>query len=271
MNIDFNIFDFVDIVFIVLLPVVLMIGMTFWLKRQQRSTTMILSIWGGFTIIVCVGLTCLLIGIQSARTQWLNYFAEMAAAYAVVVSKLDHWKIVAGDEEIFSDWSEPIKPISGDIKSELSRNVNPRHPETTAENPQEKLTVPEFTTAVRGDNQVFLAWSPVAGATTYRVQWDNLAKETEEDEDWEAVYSGAAYNCVIEAPNPDHTYRIRAETGTPEDDPTYLALMDACDAAGLSSHFIASTYTFRAVDENTSMFIICPPTDMNDNGIVDAN
>ena len=271
MNIDFNIFDFVDILYIVLLPVAMMVWMTFWLRRQQRSRRMIVSIWGGFTVIVFVGLTCLLIGIQSARTQWLSYFAEMAAAYAVIVSKLDHWKIVAGDAEVFSDWSDPIKPVAPSKTPDEPKQETPP-PDATAENQQEKLAVPEHFSAVRlTPAQVSLRWSPVPGATTYRVQWDNLAKETEEDEDWEAVYSGATCECVIEDPDINHVYRIRAETGTPEDDPTYLALMAACDGAALASKYIASTYTMRHVDEKTSMFIVCPATDLNRNGVTEPN
>jgi len=272
MNVDVNIFDFVDISYIVLLPIAFMVWMTFWLRWQQRSRTMILSIWGGFICIVLVGLTCLLIGIQSARAQWLNYFAEMAAAHAVVVSKLDHWKIVAGNEDVFSDWSDPVEPVLGGMKSELNRNFLQVRDETTAATAQEKLTVPEFTSAVRiSPTQICLHWSSVPGATTYRVQWGKL-DESWEDEDWESVYSGATCECSIVDTDVEHVFRVRAETGTPEDDPTYLALMDACDSAAMSSRFIASTYTMRPIEgEDAAMFIVCPATDVNRNGIIDPN
>ena len=191
MTVDFNIFDFIDVIFIVLIPIAIMAWMTFWLRRQQRSRKMIMSVWGCFTAIVLVGLTCLLISIQAARTQWLNYFDEMAAAYAVVVSKLDHWKIVAGDENVFSDWSDPVESVP---PSEMRDDPKPEPPriETTAENTQGKLAVPDRISAVRvSPAQVSLHWSPVPGATTYRVQWgriDSKTGELSEDEEWEAVY-----------------------------------------------------------------------------------
>jgi len=272
MNFDFNIFDFADIFFVVLLPIVLMIWMTFWLQRQERPKKMILLVWSGFVGMVLIGLTCLLIGIQVARVQWLNYFAEMASACSVVVSKLDHWKIVAGNENVFSEWSEPVTPVSDGLKSDLNRNyLTDKQDETTAANTQDRLAVPQFDSAVRtAPNQVSLHWLPVPGATTYRVQWDNLTKESEEDEDWEVIYSGAKCECVIEETNIDHVYRIRAETGTPEDDPTYMALMDACDKMALASKFIGCTYTMRGIDgEDAAMFIVCPPTDLNRNGIIE--
>jgi len=271
MNIDFNIFDFIDVIYIVLIPVAIMVWMTFWLRRQQRSQKMIRSIWGGFVCIVIVGLTCLLIGIQSTRIQWLNYFAEMAAAYSVVVSKLEHWKIISGNEDIFSDWSDPITPISSSEKQDVPK-PDSLPPDTSAtENPKEKLAVPEFISAVRTSlNHVSLRWLPVPGATTYRIQWGKLDESWEED-DWEAVYSGAVCECVIESPDNDHVYRVRAETGTPEDDPTYLALLDACESAEKSSRFIAAVYTMRAIDEESSMFIICPAADFNENGIIEPN
>ena len=59
---------------------------------------MIQMLWGVFSVIVVVGLTCLLIGIQSVRTYWLNYFTEIAASCSVIVSELDHWKVQSGDE-----------------------------------------------------------------------------------------------------------------------------------------------------------------------------
>jgi len=272
MNVDFNIFDFIDIIYIVLIPIAIMVWMSFWLQRQKRSRKMILFVWSGFVCIVIAGLTCLLIGIQSARIQWLNYFAEMAAAYSVVVSKLDHWKISAGDENIFSDWSDPITPLSS---SEMRDDTEQTASLTTtaSENSQEKLSVPEFIFAVRtSPDQVSLRWMPVPGATTYRIQWGKLDESWEDDEDdWEAVYSGAVCECVIEDPNHDRVYRVRAETGTPEDDPTYLALLEACENAETSSRFIAAVYTMRVIDEENSMFIICPAADFNGNGIIEPN
>jgi len=285
MNIDFNIFDFVDILYIVLLPVAMMVWMTFWLRRQQRSEAMILSLWGGFAFIILVGLTCLLISIQSARTLWRELFAEMAVAYSVVVSKLDHWKIVAGDEEVFSDWSDPIQPGNADILTTRDTNQHDvtalatQADETsmlqestlqeTATPPEGRLAVPDHFSAIRiSPIQVSLRWSPVPGATTYRVQW---GKSTWADEDWEAVYSGAVRECMIESTDPDHLFRVRAETGTPEDDPTYLALMDACETAEKSSRFVAAVYTVRYVDRENSKFIICPAADFNNNGIIEEN
>ncbi|MCL2305662.1 MAG: ATP-binding protein [Planctomycetaceae bacterium] len=272
MNIDFNIFDFVDILYIVLLPVAIMVWMTFWLRRQERSQTVILSIWGGFAFIVFVGLTCLLIGIQSARTQWLDYFAEMAAAYSVVVSKLDHWKIVAGDEDVFSEWSDPMEPVPGS-EDQHDPTILATHADETSEAPEEytggPLAVPEDFSVVRiSPTQVFLRWSPVAGATTYRVQW---GESTWKDEDWEGVHSGAKCECVIDDTNLNHLFRVRAETGTPEDDPLYLTLMEVCDDAAMASRFIACTYTMRDADEENAMFIVCPATDLNRNDIIEPN
>ena len=270
-NVDVNFFDFVDILCIVLIPVIIMVCMTFWLQRQQRSRKLILSVWGFFVSIVIVGLTSQLISILSVRTQWLHYFAEMAASYSIVVSKLDHWKIVAGDENIFSDWSNPIRsfPIAGNLNEPKTETSTL---EISRENRQEKLHIPENFSAVRiSPSQVSLRWSPVPGATTYRVQWGKLDTHWE-DANWAAVYSGAACECLIEDPDAEHFYRVRAETGTPEDDPTYLALMDACDSAALVSRYIASIYTMRPIEnEDAAMFIISPETDINRNGIIEPD
>ena len=275
MNIDFNIFDFIDILFIVMIPIAMMVWMTFWLQRQERSRKMILFLWGFFVGIVFVGLTCLLVGIQAARVQWLDYFGEMAAAYSIVVSRLDHWKIIAGDENTFSEWSDPTSPIlpaeTQDEPNEwdTSPSLPPEIFTAGTENTQEKLSTPEHFSAVRlSPTHVSLYWSPVPGATTYRVQ---RGKPSCEDGVWECVYSGAACKRFIPDTDSDFVYRLRAETGTPEDDPTYIALMEACSAAASESKLIAYIYTMRAVDEDTSMFIICPGIPEDDDDTIDMN
>ncbi|MCL2743065.1 MAG: ATP-binding protein [Planctomycetaceae bacterium] len=275
MNIDFNVFDYIDILYIVLFPIIIMVWMTFWLRQKRRSRTMILSLWGGFTVIVFVGLVSLLIGIQSVRTQWISYFEEMASAYAVVISKLGHWKIVAGNEDVFSDWSSPVSP---DMSSDTQNEPKPQKSSsgTAVKDTSERLAVPEQITAIRlSPARVSLHWYHVTGATAYRVQWGRLDTDTGElleGEEWETIYSGAACECFVDDPVSDHFFRVRAETGTPENDATYLALMDACDGASHASRYIASAYTMRPINgEDAAMFIICPAVDTNRNGVIDPN
>ena len=278
MSIDFNILDFIDIIFIVLIPVAVMVLVTYWLRQQNRSARMIQMLWGVFSLIVVVGLTCLLIGIQSVRSYWMNYFGEIAAACSIIVSELDHWKVQTGDENVFSDWSAPITPVD----AKLSAPGDSEHSEkdTATYTPGSKLSVPKMFVATRSNgNQVELAWQAVSGATTYRVQWGKIDAVTGEsvdqweDEDWENVYSGALLRCIVPDTDLAHVFRIRAETGTPEDDPAYQRLLKACDRAAMASpsESIASIYTMRPIDEDFAMFIICPETDVNRNGIFEPN
>ena len=278
MSIDFNILDFIDIIFIVLIPVIVMILVTYWLRQQNRSTRMIQMLWGVFSVIVVVGLTCLLIGIQSVRTYWLNYFSEIAATCSIIVSELDHWKVQAGDENVFSDWSVPITPAG--TKQSVPNDSEHSEETVASYTPESRLSVPEMFIANRLDgDQVELTWKTVPGATTYRVQWGKIdseaGKSTDqwEDEDWENVYSGASLRCIVPDTDLDHVFRIRAETGTPEDDPTYQTLLNACNRASMASpnESIASVYTMRPIDEDFAMFIICPETDVNRNGNFEPN
>ena len=55
---------------------------------------------------------------------------------------------------------------------------------------------------------------------------------------------------------------------TPDDDPLYIRLLDLMSAWQAKSPFAASIYTFRKNNKGEIVFILCPPADLNRDGII---
>ncbi len=266
MNIAFNLYDFLDLFFIITVPVVIMFLLHRWLANRGRGRDFLLRAWGVFSIIILVGLVCLFLVIQSQRAYWTQFFAEMAGAYSVVVSGLDHWKLQVGNEKVFSDWSEPIS-----VRQSANTSTSP--PDTGHEYiAGTKLSLPTGLTAKRSDpSHVELRWNDVPGATTYRLQWYAGKTDNSEGSEWEEVYCGAERQCEIHDTVADRTYRIRAENGTPGDDPSYLKLLQACEEPRKISKFLVNVYTMRPAENDSGAFVVCIASDFNENGVIDQN
>jgi signal transduction histidine kinase/ActR/RegA family two-component response regulator len=67
----------------------------------------------------------------------------------------------------------------------------------------------------------------------------------------------------------DVVFRVRAENGTPEDDPLYLKLMAACDDPVAANIHIGYVYIFRVIDSNRLAFTVSPISDANHNQLID--
>ncbi|MCL2710078.1 MAG: HAMP domain-containing histidine kinase [Planctomycetaceae bacterium] len=145
----------------------------------------------------------------------------------------------------------------------------------------------------RSTTQIFVQWDSVPEATTYRLQWGYFDSEKTE---WFTVYTGAKTSCVltvperkpnfvltpvkgVQAPPHIHTFpadavlalRVRAEDGTPEDDPDFNMIIEGLDFPTATNIYIGYTYTMRFVDEHQLQFIAAPISDGNKNGFIDAN
>jgi signal transduction histidine kinase/CheY-like chemotaxis protein len=119
-------------------------------------------------------------------------------------------------------------------------------------------------------HQAVLTWDTTPNATTYRVQWRrNDVPETEGC--WLNVYSGSKNYCILDVPDVPLQFRLRAETGTPEDDPVYLKLMKLYDDAIFSNVHLGSAYTMQVIDERWWRFIVAPGCDSNHNNRIDEN
>ena len=279
-----------------------MVACSVWLARHKRPTRFIGLVWSGFFVLLLLGTLGMSASIHSQRLFWRDNLAKLVASYADFVSRLDHEKIQPGQPESFSDWSEPVVLQPGAqnyfqggelIGSEKSEPV------------REKLAVPKTliagwhtpfanatvspthiqrrnqwaVAALTGDNKAFgrctqqkqiqVQWYSVSQATTYRLQWryadDKNAK-------WITVYTGSSPGCILTAPEDRPLeFRIRAEDGTPEDDPVFTQLVDALDCAVKANVYIGYAYTMRFVDPERMQFIVSPISDANHDGVIDAD
>ena len=167
-----------------------------------------------------------------------------------------------------------------------------------------RLDIPSPLTVSQDKNGSFLLeWPKVPYATTYRVQWtknrneirrlfdagkldlytpttpkaktlSNTGNFPDPDYGWETVYSGSKTQFSIpieEWPSDPVQIRVRAETGTPEDDPDYLALYRLLDAVTFQSQYIHFAYTVRWIDEENTMFIVAPSADLDKTEKIDIN
>ena len=149
--------------------------------------------------------------------------------------------------------------------------------------------------------QIGVRWEPVPQATTYRLQWryDN-GRETK----WITVYTGSKPFCVLAFPperkNPliltpvkgrlapyvptlptgqSLVFQVRAEGGTPEDDPDFNQIIEILDFPAATNPYVGYAYTMRFVGrpyawilgQEQLQFIAAPISDANKNQFIDMN
>ena len=291
-----------------------------WLFYQKRSARFIGLVWGGFLILLALGSLGLSVSIHSQRLQWRDSCARIAAAYADVIGKLNHWKIQPGNPEFFSEWSSPFILELDQQGTAFSQSYTPNKAEEPV---HEKLATPKNLTAgwqdvpphtdrpmhIQRRNQwavaeltqdskafdrctktVFVQWNPVPNAATYRLQWGYFDGEETE---WITAYTGSVPFCTLTIPDPPSSplwlpvkgrvapptrktfkdtllaLRVRAEDGTPEDDPGFMHIAEVLDFPVGANIFVSYVYTMRFVDDKSVQFIVSPISDANHNGFID--
>lgn len=300
---DFNYLDYIDLGLIVLVPLLVMGFITYRFIRKGRTLKSFVLTWVVFAAVISTGMAGLFSVVSFQRRQLVDYFGECSRAAAALAYELDHWKIQYGNPDTFSDYSEPVMPQ--DV-NELPKQLPAALPESSAnmssQSAEEKLPVPTGLIVYRSENiqdseapkrnmwgdiaqakgrayfdtypkRVCCQWNAVPGATTYRVQWgivDAATGQVEED-NWVIVYSGSQRSVVLAAPDGPVQFRIRAETGTPEDDPTYLKLCEAFERIGEHGINISSVYSMRFKNADMAYFVVAPGGDENENGVIDPD
>ncbi|MDR0391111.1 MAG: hypothetical protein LBH59_04320, partial [Planctomycetaceae bacterium] len=309
---DFDYFSFFDLFFLVLLPVLVMVCMSFYLKRVRRTFYFILLSWSVFSFLICSSFLGTFTVIQFQHDQMVNYFSDVVRSYSLLVSESDHAKIHRGNTDNFSDWSNPLSPIDVDqipesILEKTSSQLVPKNPSTNEYNNvdklRRKLDPPSGITIFRYNKsqverslltnefnrwgkiaseqverdlgkckkQIFCRWDSVADATTYRVEWrySGMSK-TKDADDWSVIYSGSECYCGIDAADVDMQIRVRAETGTPEDNPHYQKLHNLFSQAVQRGINITSVYTMRFESIDEAYFVVCPIVNFSRNDVIKA-
>ncbi|MDR0521555.1 MAG: response regulator [Planctomycetaceae bacterium] len=310
--IDFKVFDFFDIVLLVLIPVIAMGVATVLMCRSCRSRWFFVVAWAALILVIAAGVSYLGHQVRFQRQGLLDYFAETAKAYAILFTKLGHYQIQAGNELFFSDWSEtaaaaadsvPSAPLRaadapGGIvsgKEELAATIEKLPPpagltvrrfdaagkqtEVSADNPWELYAVALLRKESDGaepQTQLAVQWKSVPSATAYCLQWNRLDKTRvtaeEYNEAWQTVYSGSQTLCTLAAPSGTLQLRVRAENGTPEDDPVFRSLYNVLTQGVAESVHIAYIYTMRFTDDGQKVyFVVSPPADANHNNEIDKH
>jgi len=314
---------YADLIAIVVMLCLCMLACTVRLVFQKRSCQFIALIWGGFLLLMLLGVFGVSTFIYQQRLDWSDYCSKLVAYYADVISRLDHEKIQPGNPEVFSDWSPPL--LSPDQKNTLppeAESIASAHVDRSI---LEKLAVPEGLTASwrdfqpvantlthlkrrnqwavaeltqdchafdRSTKQILVQWEPVPQATTYRLQWGYY---NDEETHWITVYTGSKPSCVLAFPEekkrfvltpvkgslspyiptvPEGTslaFRVRAEDGTPEDDPHFNQIVDTLDFPAMTNVYVGYVYTMRSADQEHGQFIVAPISDANKNGLIDVN
>jgi|GEM_PF-1556201 len=152
----------------------------------------------------------------------------------------------------------------------------------------------------RSTKQICVRWEPVPQATTYRLQW---GYDNGEETQWMTVYTGSKPFCVLAFPSERKNsliltpvkgklapyvptlptgqslaFRVRAEGGTPEDDPHFTQIIDILDFPAATNPYVGYAYTMRFVDQHALLFsepeqlqfIVSPISDANNNGFIDV-
>jgi hypothetical protein len=295
---DFNYYDYIDLTVVILLPFLMMLYTTYWLHKERKTWKSILVTWTVFIMVIGTGFTGLFTTVSFQRRQLMEYFAECSRTLSVLAYELDHWKIQYGIPDDYSDYSEAVLPQEVEKLPEIPKEQLAAPP---SKSPETKLAVPADLTVYRSDNvqtsnhekptlniwgeiaqvkgknffdsypkQVYCQWSAVPGATTYRIQWGVAGVDGQiKEDDWQVVYSGSKRSCVLDAPAGEVQFRIRAETGTAEDDPVYLKLYEAFLRIADHGVNISSVYSMRFKNREMAYFVVAPGTDDNKNGIID--
>jgi signal transduction histidine kinase/CheY-like chemotaxis protein len=294
---DFNYYDYIDQVVIILLPLLAMLYVTYRLHKAGKSWKSILVLWITFILVISTGFAGLFSTVSFQRRQLIEYFSECSRNLAVLAYELDHWKIQYGDPDTYSDYSEAVLPQDVEKLPEIPKE-QPADPPSKP--PETKLAIPtDFivkrsnrvpdshkkpTLTIWGEvaqargkqffdsypKQAYCQWNAVPGATTYRIQWRviNDGGQVEED-DWQVVYSGSKRSCALDVPAGKVQFRVRAETGTAEDDPVYLKLYEAFLRIADHGINVSSAYSMRFKDRDMAYFVVAPGSDDNKNGVID--
>ena len=307
-----------DLIFVVVLLCLGMALCSCWLAYQKRSYRFQVSVWSGFLLLLLLGSLGLCTFIYAQRLTWRDTCAKLVASYANMIGRLDHWKIQPGDPEFFSDWSEPFVLSSPDQRMDVSLDIPYLWVSVGSISSddfmpiREKLAVPAFLAATRDDGvsrlasdvhipthvqrrnqwaiaklterwalyhstkQVFVVWGGTSNAHSYRLQWKNAESE---DADWITVYTGARTHCTLKAPEGmTLAFRIRAEGGTPEDDPHFNQIIEILDFPAATNPYVGYAYTMRFADQHSPFskqeqlqFIVSPISDANNNGFIDVH
>ena len=303
-----RLFDLTDALLLCVFPTLVMIGFSLWLLKRGRDARFLTAIWGIYLVIVSSGSWLLVTAVKAEQHYWIDLYKELGRSMATSVQTLKHWTIQAGEPETFSEWSPPIVLMPKAEMASLSCPPKPAVGDSKIASAYSgksaKLSVPASMTVLReNDGTYHVAWSEVLQATTYRVQWNknkdviqhlfdtgklqvhhpntpkamlmsNTGNFPDREYGWETIYSGSEPCCSIRIPAeewPDFPlrFRLRAETGTPEDDPNYRALYRLMEAVAHQSKYMSCAYTVRWIDEENTMFIVAPAADQHKGGTID--
>ncbi|MDR1052765.1 MAG: hypothetical protein LBL39_01165, partial [Planctomycetaceae bacterium] len=80
---DFSYFGFYDFIFVVLLPVLVMLCLSFYLKRVRQTFSFVILSWSVFLFLLCSGLLGVFSSIKFQHNQMINYFSDVVKAYSV--------------------------------------------------------------------------------------------------------------------------------------------------------------------------------------------
>jgi len=300
-----------DIFVLVAFLCLCMVACCVWLATQKRSLRFHAFTWLGFLVLLSLGTVGLSISVHMHRLDWRDACSKLVASYAHVISNLEHEKIHPGNPGLFSDWLEPFLLPVNQREDHPTLSIPPpsegghfaQQNGGVIAPALEKLAVPENLTAQwqelqqdsdkpvrllrrnqwavaaltddseafgRCTKQISVRWNSVPQATTYRLEWKQA--DSGKTDDWYAAYSGAKPFCTLTAPEGfSLMLRVRAEEGTPEDDPLYNKLVELLDFPARANHYVGYVYTMRYVDAEWLQFIVAPISDANHNGFIDAH
>ena len=116
--------------------------------------------------------------------------------------------------------------------------------------------------------QIVLRWEPVPLATVYRLEWQQTHQTANQ---WFAAYIGSQPFCTLIVPGDmSLRMRVRAEDGTPEDDPYFNHLARILDFPASTCEYVGYIYTLRYMDDDRLQFVVAPISDANHNGFIDV-
>ena len=101
-------FVYLDLIAVVIFLCLCMLACSLRLAYQKRSARFIGTVWAGFLVLVLLGSLGLIFSIHAQRHSRRDFCSRLVASYADTMSELNHEKIVPGNPEVFSDWSEPF-------------------------------------------------------------------------------------------------------------------------------------------------------------------
>ena len=269
----FETVSFSDMLLLLVLPLAGAIFLSWRTFHSGKSAVIQLFLWLGFFAITVTGLGVMFHVAHNERIAWTTLYSELARSYARTAKSLGHWRIQSGDAATFSSWSK-VLTVDRNQKSEI----------------QSEESFVSFSVQPLSRTRFRVSWSPVSDSTTYRLQWNqnrNAIRQYVEEhtssayqpttpeanavsnkgnfydtaEGWETIFSGAATTfemTLSEKDWPSHPLllRVRAETGTPEDEPDYQPIFCLFRDEIRDNSHSNSVYTLRKIDDDNTMFIV---------------